>query len=236
MSSQKDNTSSQEVVAPMTAEQARAHFRFGGIECPYCEDSANFDCGSVKIEEGAAYQQCTCRNCGRTWTDSYHLAAVIDETGNILDAEPVGDVAKLADMVQRLSDFLAEAHADDKAANHHGDDGCSYCDVLAEASDLLAGIALPDRAWQVGMLLGALGDAETKASPRIIIEVTGGLVSGIASDVPLDRLNVSVLDFDSLNAMDSAPDESLNPSEREDRDELRGLRDEAEALPYNETV
>lgn len=36
--------------------------------------------------------------------------------------------------VERLAEYLAEAHAEDKANNHYGDgpDDCSYCDAIAD--------------------------------------------------------------------------------------------------------
>ena len=45
---------------------------------------------------------------------------------------------QLLDTIETLADFLAEAHAEDKAADHYGDDRCSYCEAIDKARALLS--------------------------------------------------------------------------------------------------
>jgi len=45
---------------------------------------------------------------------------------------------RLLDSLQELHGFLAEAHAEDKAAGHYGDERCSYCRGLDRAAALIA--------------------------------------------------------------------------------------------------
>jgi len=70
----------------MTNEQAQAYLRSDGSACPIC-GSDSVQGNSVTIDNGNAYQECSCDECCAQWTDSYHLAAVIDDKGNIYDKE-----------------------------------------------------------------------------------------------------------------------------------------------------
>jgi len=41
--------------------------------CPFCEDCSGIEGGSVFVEDGSAYQKCTCSSCNEMWEDRYVL-------------------------------------------------------------------------------------------------------------------------------------------------------------------
>lgn len=65
---------------------------------------------------------------------------------------------------------------------------------------------------------------------RIILEIKDGAFHGFASDVVPDSFDISILELDELDRLDAMLDEALSPSERENRDELRRLRDECDTF------
>lgn len=50
--------------------------------CPSCGEDGNPEGGAVYIEDGYAYQNCYCTECGAAWEDSYKLFSyIITEEG-----------------------------------------------------------------------------------------------------------------------------------------------------------
>ena len=47
-------------------------------------------------------------------------------------------VSDLLEVCEELCDMLDEAHAGDKAADHGGDESCSYCETLDRARAMIA--------------------------------------------------------------------------------------------------
>ena len=60
----------------LTKEQVAAYVDGGGLVCPFC-DGAILDGGPVEVEEGAAFQEMTCGDCGEVWTDVYFLDHIL---------------------------------------------------------------------------------------------------------------------------------------------------------------
>jgi len=54
------------------------------------------------------------------------------------DARLIAAAPELLEHLQTLADYLAEAHAEDKAADHYGDEDCSYCRALDHARAAIA--------------------------------------------------------------------------------------------------
>jgi len=83
-----------------------------------------------------------------TWylTTSGHHGLVIDESDgrtvavayNKDDTRLIAAAPELLEHLQTLADYLAEAHAEDKAAEHYGDEDCSYCRALDAARAAIA--------------------------------------------------------------------------------------------------
>jgi hypothetical protein len=60
----------------LSAGQIGNYLQHGGIHCPDCLNH-DIEGGSVEIEHGTAWQDCTCNACGLRWTDGYQLCTVI---------------------------------------------------------------------------------------------------------------------------------------------------------------
>lgn len=57
------------IMRTLTEEE---YVKLGGGKCPFCR-SNQIDGGFVNIEAGDAYQDITCIECNRVWTDHYIL-------------------------------------------------------------------------------------------------------------------------------------------------------------------
>jgi len=68
----------------LTQEQVNAYIAGDGAHCPFC-GSDQIEGSSFDTDAGCVRQDIDCKACDATWTDSYHLAAVIDEAGNVWD-------------------------------------------------------------------------------------------------------------------------------------------------------
>jgi len=66
---------------PLTQEAVNKYIAGGGGCCPFC-GANSIEGGHIEIEGNCAYQEVSCLACDATWTDSYHLAAVIDTAGD----------------------------------------------------------------------------------------------------------------------------------------------------------
>lgn len=62
----------------LTEKQQSEYIENGGNACPFCGEG-NFDCGSIDIEAGFAFQNLRCSNCNRSWHDIYTLTGVEEE-------------------------------------------------------------------------------------------------------------------------------------------------------------
>jgi hypothetical protein len=51
----------------------------GGTSCPSCL-SSNIEGGSIDIDQGRAWQNVSCTECGLEWTDGYQLVGVSEVT------------------------------------------------------------------------------------------------------------------------------------------------------------
>ena len=71
-------------------------------------------------------------------SDALRFVADVPVAGRVADThyDPTDDTP-LA-VLERVTNYLAEAHAEDKAADHYGDDSCSYCEAIDEARAILA--------------------------------------------------------------------------------------------------
>ena len=63
------------------------------------------------------------------WMESEHIAA---------NAALIAAAPDLLTALQTITLYLAEAHAEDTAAAHYGDDTCSYCDAIEAANRAIA--------------------------------------------------------------------------------------------------
>ncbi|RLA60639.1 MAG: hypothetical protein DRQ89_12505 [Epsilonproteobacteria bacterium] len=50
--------------------------------CPFCKGWGEIEGGSVFVEDGSAYQKCTCSSCNQTWEDRYVLTDYLKLEGS----------------------------------------------------------------------------------------------------------------------------------------------------------
>ena len=61
----------------ITKSDIKSYIRSNGIKCLNPECSGNdLQGGPVEIDGGEAWQEVTCSECGRMWTDIYKLSGV----------------------------------------------------------------------------------------------------------------------------------------------------------------
>ena len=66
---------------------------------------------------------------------------VLDETNEPeANARLIASAPAMLDALKRVTEFLSEAHAEDKAAAHYGDDPdtCTYCQAINQANAAIA--------------------------------------------------------------------------------------------------
>lgn len=73
----------------------------GGSFCPYCK-SHDISGDSIDIEGSHAYQEVTCQECWKAWTDQYALVGVLehDEEATPPASLDVTDTAGTAEEVE----------------------------------------------------------------------------------------------------------------------------------------
>lgn len=131
----------------LTAESAVAYLKSAGQECPFCNSTELVPGQKVNIDEGCARQDVTCAGCGQEWTDSYHLGAMLHESGafdltdELPEAPPVAAKLSMEEKLKafpRLVDSLKECLS---ALETPGDlTDTEMADVMEEAAYALRSI------------------------------------------------------------------------------------------------
>ena len=62
----------------------------------------------------------------------------IPEEEQAANAKLLAAAPELLDILRTVTEYLNEADAEEQAADHHGDDSCSYCNAIAEARAIIA--------------------------------------------------------------------------------------------------
>jgi hypothetical protein len=44
-----------------------------GLACPFCGETKVESLDDIRLDDGYAWQECTCGACHKNWTDSYRL-------------------------------------------------------------------------------------------------------------------------------------------------------------------
>jgi transposase-like protein len=63
---------------PLTQWQITDYITHDGAFCPYCE-SNQISGGSIDVEGAAAWQEITCNDCGKAWTDEFKLVSITEQ-------------------------------------------------------------------------------------------------------------------------------------------------------------
>lgn len=91
-----------------TPEQVREYLDHRGVQCPVCK-SHDISGGFVEVDDGGAWQQITCVDCGFVWQDSYKLVAIADEQGKEIPSAPKPH-SKLLQVAKLLEDWYAQGN------------------------------------------------------------------------------------------------------------------------------
>lgn len=62
-----------------------------------------------------------------------YLMECTAEEARVMAAAP-----KLLETLKTICDYFSESHAEEKAADHYGDKGCSYCEAINSARIAIA--------------------------------------------------------------------------------------------------
>ena len=78
--------------SPIPEPARSAYLAAAGQHCPFCQSRAIAG-GSFEVDGGTAWQDVTCRACGRAWQDLYTLTDVEGVTDDGPEALPAAEVA-----------------------------------------------------------------------------------------------------------------------------------------------
>ena len=61
----------------ITEKQAKKYVAEGGVNCPVC-GSDQVEGDSFDADQGNAWQNVRCHDCGESWTDEYRLTGITE--------------------------------------------------------------------------------------------------------------------------------------------------------------